>query len=423
MKQILVIDESPLLREYLRIKLSEHELDVSIAINGLDGITKIKNKTPDLIILDYHLSRQSCIEVLKEKKKDPNANPIPVIITAQKLDQKRIIELAQYNVKKVFTKPIKIDVLFSTLSELLGIKFKLDESPCIIEAHVNDNIIFIEIAQGLNREKLDLLRFKIIELMELYSIRKPKIILMLSNLKLSFADGPNIQKLMDIILQTSGTRKKYIRVLTSDDFSRKFITGQKEYADIGVVSNLQFALDGLLSELDPGMEFGEKKAEIIGDRILSAEANVEGESVQLQFDGERKPKKLDVGEIAEYAKNLHIAAVDDDFVIQELITSTFKQVGARVDTFSDGKEYLDVAGERDYDLVFLDMLMPNADGFTVLKELKYRDINAPIIVLSAVTQRETVVKAYQAGIKSYLVKPLKPMDLLKKSMEIIKPNF
>jgi DNA-binding response OmpR family regulator len=423
MKQVLVIDESPLLREYLRTKLSDNDLEVSVAVNGLDGIAKIRNLLPDLIILDYHLSRQSALDVLKEKKKNPNAASIPVIITAQKIDQKRIIELVQYNVKKVFTKPIKIDALFTTLSELLGVSFDIDQTPCIIEAHVNDDIIFIEIARGLNREKLDLLRYKIIELINLYDIRIPKLIVMLSDLTLSYGDGPNLQKLLDTVLQASRVKHHYIRVLTNDPFVRKFILGRKEYADIEVTANLQFALDGLLSELDPRMEFGERKAQIIGDRVLAAEESTEAETVQLKFDGELQRPTTDLGEIKEYVKNLKIAIVDDDFVIQELVRNTFETLGAQVRIFSDGEEYLKVAGTEELDLVLLDLMMPKVDGFTVLRELKARDIDQTVIVLSAVTQREAVVKAFQGGIKSYLVKPLKPQDILKKTIEILKPNF
>lgn len=423
MKQVLVIDESPLLREYLRTKLSDNDLEVSVAVNGLDGIAKIRNLLPDIIILDYHLSRQSALDVLKEKKKNPNAVNIPVIITAQKIDQKRIIELVQYNVKKVFSKPIRIDTLFSTLSELLGISFDIDQTPCIIEAHVNDDIIFIEIARGLNREKLDLLRYKIIELINLYEIRIPKLIVMLSDLTLSYGDGPNLQKLLDTVLQSSRVKHHYIRVLTNDPFVRKFILGRKDYADIEVTANLQFALDGLLSELDPRMEFGEKKAQIIGDRVLAAEESTEAETVQLKFDAELQKPTTDLAEIKEYVKNLKIAIVDDDFVIQELIRNTFETLGAQVRIFSDGEEYLRVAGTEELDLVFLDLMMPKVDGFTVLRELRARDIDQTVIVLSAVTQREAVVKAFQGGIKSYLVKPLKPQDILKKTIEILKPNF
>ena len=161
MKQVLIIDESPLFREYLRDKLTENGVEVTVAVNALDGISKIRNVGPDLIIMDYHLSRQGYLEVLKQKKDNPNAVRIPVIILARHIDQKRILELIPYQVKKVFTKPVKIDTLFATLQEILSIPFSTDESPGIVEVHVNDDIIFVEIARGLNRDKLDLLRFKI----------------------------------------------------------------------------------------------------------------------------------------------------------------------------------------------------------------------------------------------------------------------
>lgn len=422
MKHVLVIEESPLLREYLRLKLTENGLDASVAINGLDGSTKIRNILPDLVILDYHLTRQSCLELLEEKKRNPNTSQIPVVVTAQRLDQKRIIELVNYNVKKVFTKPIKIDALFNTLEELLGIDFDIDRTPCIVEAHVNDDIIFVEIAQGLNREKLDLLRFKIAELMDLYEIRTPKVLVMLSDLKLGFGDGPNLQKLLETIVSASKAKHRNIRILTKDEFVGQFVKGQRDFSDIEVVSNLQFAMDGLLSELDPKMEFGEKKAEIIGDRILSATGDSRSESVQLKFDAESK-KALNLAEIKESGKSLRIAAVDDDFVIQELLKASFASIGANVVTFNDGDEFLAVAGKEEFDLVFLDLLMPKVSGFEVLLELQARDISLPIIVLSAVTSRDAVVKSFQAGVKSYLVKPLKPEAIFKKAIEILKPNF
>jgi DNA-binding response OmpR family regulator len=421
MKQILIIDESPLFREYLRLKLVDNGIEVSVGINAMDGISKMRNTAPDLIIMDYHLSKQGCQEVLKQKKANPNTVNAMVIIMAQRIDQKRLIELVPYNVKKVFTKPVKIDILFATLSELLGVPFNIDESPGIVEVHANDNIIFIEIAQGLNRDKLDLLRFKIIELIELYEIRIPKVIVMLSDIKLGFADAPNMRKLLDIVVKASRAKPVNIRVLTRDDFVRQFIEGQKEYGGIEVVSNLQYAMDGLLAEIEAGTEYAEKKAEIIGDKILSADSPAEGESMHLKFDAEARGFSMETA--TESVRNLRIAVVDDDFIIQELIKNTFENSGASVKTFSNGKEFIAVVDTEEFDLAFLDLNMPVMDGFEVLKILQTRDIRYPVIVLSAVTQRETVIKAYQMGIKSYLVKPLKPEDIFKKSMEILKTNF
>ncbi len=422
MKHVLVIDESPLLREYLRAKLTENGLEASVAINGLDGIAKILNLMPDLVIMDYHLSRKTCMEVLEEKKRSPNTVNIPVIIAAQRIDQKHIIELVNYNVKKVFTKPIRIDALFKTMSDILGVEMDMDKTPSIIEVHVNDNILFVEIAQGLNREKLELLRYKIAELIALYEIKTSKVLVMLSDMTLSFADGPNIKHLLDTVINASKAKLRNIKIITRDTFLRDYVAGQKDYSDIEVVTNLQYALEGLLSELDPNMEFGEKKAEIIGNRILSSTGDNRQETVHLRFDAETK-KTTDLAEIRESGKGLRIAAVDDDFVIQELIKMTFTEVGATVTTFDDGADFLEVAGKEEFDLVFLDLLMPKVSGFEVLAELKNKDIDLPIIVLSAVTKRDAVVKSFQSGVKSYLVKPLKPDAILKKAIEILKPNF
>ncbi|MDR0688993.1 MAG: response regulator [Spirochaetaceae bacterium] len=420
MKQILIIDESPLVREYLNLKLDVRNIEVITAINALDGISKIRTQLPDLIIMDYHLKKAGCFEVLKQKKESPNTVNTPVIIMAQYIDQSRIIKLLPYDVKKVFTKPVKIDALCTTITEILGIPFDIDESPGIVEVHVNDNIIFVEIAQGLNRDKLDLLYFKIRELIALYRIRLPKIIVMVSNITLGFADGLNIQKMLKVILESSGVARQNLRILTKNAFLRKFIEEQKEYDDIEVVSNLQYAMDGLIKEFADPAEYEGKEAELIEEKVLSADARTHGETIQLRFKAEVKSNQENIQDLIG---NLKIAVVDDDFMTQELIKLTFKSVGSAVKTYSDGAEFLTDVKAEHFDLIFLDLLMPKVDGFSVLRALKTGGIYRPVIVLSTVSQRNTVIRAFQMGIKSYLIKPLKPRDIFTNAMEILKSSF
>lgn len=408
-------------REYLRSKLEENNVQTSIGINAMDGIAKMKNLTPDLIIMDAHLGRQGFMEVLRQKKTGPNTANIPVFIMAQRMAQRQILEIAAYNVKKVFTKPVKIDGLFTALSEILGVQFSIDESPGIVEVHVNDNIIFIEIAQGLNRDKMDLLGFKIMELIELYEIRLPKVIIMLSDITLSYADGPNLEKLFEIITKSSKAKQRNIRVLTRDDFTRQFIDGKLEYSEIEVVSNLQYAIDGLLTELNPKTGTSDLKAELITDKILTADKTAENEALGLKFHTDSD--RVFMENMKESLKNMRIAAIDDDFIIQELIKNTFRDTGAAIQTFSNGQDFIAAVDRETFDLAFLDLMMPGSDGFEVLKALQVRDIKFPIIVLSAITQKDTIIRAYQLGIKSFLVKPIKPKDIFKKSMEILKTNF
>lgn len=421
-KNILIVDESDLFREYLKARLSEHA-DITAAINGLDGIVKMRNLLPDLVILDYHLSRKTCTEVLAEKNRNPNTASIPVVLTAQKIDKNRLLELVPYNIKKVFMKPIKMDALYATLGEILGIRVQIDESPCVIEAHVNDNIVFIEIAKGLNREKTDLLRFKISELLELYQIRNPRILVMLSDMELSFVDGPNLESLFRVILEHTKGRGRHIKILTNSSFVREFSRGRSEFAEIEVLSSLQYAMDGLLTDYDPEVESAGRAAELISERILAAQRPVNGgESIEMRFEAEAR-KKYSLEAMKEAGKGLSIAVVDDDFVIQELVKTTFGAINAHVFAYSDGKEFIEAVHGKNFDLVFLDILMPDLDGFQVLSRLHAEDIELPIIILSAVSQREAVIRAFQAGVKSYLIKPLKPDQILKKTLEILKANF
>ncbi|MDR2759410.1 MAG: response regulator [Spirochaetaceae bacterium] len=421
MKQILVIDESSLLREYLKLKLDNPEVEVTVAINTLDGISKLRTQMPDLIIMDYHLKKNGCLDVLKQKKESPNTVNTPVIIMARYIGQNRLIELVSYDVKKVFTKPVKIDALCGAITKILGLTFDIDETPGIVEVHANDDIIFVEIAQGLNRDKLDLLYFKIRELIVLYEIRLPKIIVMLSDITLGFADAPNIEKLLEVVLKSSGAAQKNIRVLTRDAFLRKYIEGQWEYADIEVISSLQYAMNGLFeNKISDPVEYDGKEAEILEKKVLSADNAAKGEFMHLRFETEEKIKWDDIKDLI---KNSTIAAVDDDFSIQELIKNTFKSLGTTVKTYSDGASYLADAETEVFDLVFLDLLMPNIDGFDVLRSMRIGNKRPPVIVLSVITQRDTVIQAFQLGIKSYLVKPLKPDDILKKTAEILRASF
>jgi DNA-binding response OmpR family regulator len=419
MKQTLLLLESLLLRDYLRQKLEENGVEVYSAANPMDAITKMRNLAPDLIILDFMQDSDSFFEILKEKKLGQNTANTPVIVLAQKIEQKQLLELARFNVKKVFNKPIKIDAFFAALSELLGFQFKIDDKPGIIEVHVNENIIFIEIAKGLNRDKLGLLHFKITELIELYKIKVPKVIIILSDLKLEVADVPVFAKLLNTVLDTAKARQSNVRILTNDDFVFQFIETRKEYNGIIAASNLHNAMDGFLS--DAGVGKTKEKAEFIGDIIQKSKTTEDDAAMALKFDSEEK--KLSMELIRDSVQNLRIAVIDDDDVIQELIKNTFLETGAFVYSFYDGDEFLEVLDKEEFDLAFLDLNMPRVNGFEVLKAIQARDIRYPIIVLSAISQRDAMLKAIQMGIKSYLIKPLKPEDIFMKSIEILKANF
>ena len=418
MQKILIIDESALFRQYLAGKLAEQNFEIIEAHNGLEGALKQRSELPDLIIMDYYLSRKSSLEVLKEKKANPNIANVPVIIVSSKIDKSKVMQIAGYNVKKLFSKPLKIDSFLHTVSELLGVELKIDETPCIIEAHFNDEILFIEIARGLNKEKIELLRYKIAELTDLYRISRPRILIMMSNMELSGNDGEKLSFLFDNIIEHTGTKPKFIKVLTNSSFVKDFLQTRDDLADLEVTDSLEKAMDDLLG-LKPDHIAHD---EVVHKKLLSSTAprKEKEESVHLRFDSEKleteEPKEETWGDAT-------IAIVDDDVVIQELVKTVFEVTGWKIEVFKNGLEFTEKLKPDSFDLIFLDLLMPQMNGFQVLQHMKQEKIATPVIVFSALTRKETVTKAVGFGVKSYLIKPLKPEQLLLKATEAIHTNF
>jgi CheY-like chemotaxis protein len=225
--------------------------------------------------------------------------------------------------------------------------------------------------------------------------------------------------LLKVITEFSRAKPRYIKILTNSEFVKKFVESHYEFLGIEVTNNLERAMDGLLGRKAGAYIDGETN--VVHEEFLNAVApkKERDEAIQLRFEGERTAAP----DLSTIEEKLRFAVVDDDFVIQELIKTAFSDKDFQIDTFENGKVFLDKLTPDSYDLVFLDLMMPVMDGFETLKHINEKGIEIPIIVLSALSQRETVVKALNFGVKSYLIKPLKPEWIRKKAIEIIRPNF
>lgn len=419
MKKILVVDESSLFRDFLKQKLEELGFEVVAAVNGLDGSAKLRRETPDLLIMDYYLSRMSATELLTQKADDPNTKGIPVILASGKIDRSQLVQVAKLGVKKVFTKPIRIDALVKTIAETLGVVLNIDSTPCMIEAHFNDEILFVEVAQGLNSEKIELLRYKIVELMELYEAKSPKVLIIMSSIDVNVEDSIKLGSLLSTILQHANALPKQVKILTNSAYVREFVEERSDYAGIEVTDNLEHAMDGLLGK--KATAFIDQDSKTVGHEFLQASApKKEGEeTIEIRFQGDRNVE-FDLNTVG---KAVTVAIVDDDFVIRELVKAVLADTSFTIREYENGRQFVDDPDAESADLVFLDLMMPEMDGFQVMAEMKRRGRKVPIIVLSALSQRETVVKALQNGVSSYIIKPLDPAAVVNKARELLKANF
>ena len=420
MKKILVIDESPLFRKYLTQKLETYGFEMVQGANGLDGWVKMRNELPDLVIMDYYLSRKSSLELLEEKKNNRNTTDIPVVMVSSKIDKGKVMELAGFNVAKIYSKPIRMENFLEGLSSILGVDISVDTTPCVIEAHFNEDILFIEIAQGLNIEKIEQLQYKIAELLELYQVRNPKVLLMMSSLELPEEHLRKLTMLLDTVLDHAQPNGKLIKVLTTNEQVIQVVEKTKKYEHIQVHKSLDTAMDSLL-----GLKADQiAHDEVVSERLLksSAPKKEKDEAIQMRFDS-TEAQQEEGQRSSVFSSEANVAVVDDDLVIQELVKTVFSDTSWNLHTFNNGKDFVSNLNENNFDLLFLDLMMPEMNGFQVLEYLSKQGVELPVIVFSALSQKETVVKAVGFGIKTYLIKPLKPEQLLRKAAEVLSTSF
>jgi DNA-binding response OmpR family regulator len=109
-----------------------------------------------------------------------------------------------------------------------------------------------------------------------------------------------------------------------------------------------------------------------------------------------------------------ILIVDDDEMVLIALNELLRPEGYEVHTFSSGTEALKKLDQNGYDLLMLDIIMPEMDGFELCKKIRekenYRE--TPIVFLTAKSQEEDRVQGIEAGANLFLSKPISPEKLL-----------
>lgn len=108
---------------------------------------------------------------------------------------------------------------------------------------------------------------------------------------------------------------------------------------------------------------------------------------------------------------MKILIVDDEEMIREVIKEYSEDAGYQTDEAENGKIALEKINKNTYDLLILDIMMPEMDGFTVLKNIP-KEKMIPTIVLSARGEEYDKLNGFDLGIDDYLTKPFSPKELI-----------
>jgi len=109
-----------------------------------------------------------------------------------------------------------------------------------------------------------------------------------------------------------------------------------------------------------------------------------------------------------------ILVVDDEEVIRKFLRIQLAKLGYEVKEAADGEQALEKLGKDDFDLLICDILMPNKNGWEVLREVKLnpRMKDIPVIVLTAKNEDSDMFKGYDLGASYYMTKPFTKAQLL-----------
>lgn len=114
-----------------------------------------------------------------------------------------------------------------------------------------------------------------------------------------------------------------------------------------------------------------------------------------------------------------ILVVDDEFRIREIIKKYANFEGHKVTEAVDGMSAIEICNKETFDIIIMDVMMPELDGFSACKEIR-KHCNTPIIMLSARDEEYDKIHGFELGIDDYVVKPFSPKELMMRVNAVLK---
>jgi two-component system, cell cycle response regulator CtrA len=117
---------------------------------------------------------------------------------------------------------------------------------------------------------------------------------------------------------------------------------------------------------------------------------------------------------------MRVLLVEDDTTTAKSIELMLKSEGFVVDTTNLGEDGLEIGKLYDYDIVILDLMLPDMDGYEVLRRLRAARVNTPVLILSGLAEPDNKIKGLGYGADDYLTKPFDKGELVARVNAIVR---
>lgn len=117
---------------------------------------------------------------------------------------------------------------------------------------------------------------------------------------------------------------------------------------------------------------------------------------------------------------MRVLIIEDDKKIASFIERGLREDGYAVDVANDGQEGLTNAHVYDYDALIVDIMLPNKNGYEIVRDLRSKGKHVPVLLLTARDSKEDIVRGLDAGADDYLTKPFSFDELLARLRALIR---
>jgi len=164
----------------------------------------------------------------------------------------------------------------------------------------------------------------------------------------------------------------------------------------------------LIPDLQKINQAAHKMLQLVEDLFFTENADSPQPSTFTKHEG-----ALAVSQEPDSAKSVQtgkILVVDDNELNRDMLSRRLQRQGHQIELAENGRQALEMLRDKPFDLVLLDIMMPEMDGYAVLARMKGEASlrNIPIIMISAITEMDSVVKCIEMGAEDYLPKPFNP---------------
>lgn len=394
-KHILIVEDDAIIADLYQRKFVAEHFSVELAGDGSTAMESLKARRPDLVLLDLQLPQVNGIEVLKFIRATPELRTLPVIVFTNAYLGNMVQSAWKAGANKCLTKAIctprqVVDVVRHTLAELAA---KAAGEVSVSAAPVVPEPVRVAPPAPAETEREDAFQGEIRrQFMQTSPHMLVEVRQRLQAVVKSEADAAYLRWLEE---RAQLLREMY-RTLHS-------LTGKAGLAGFKQVAQLSSALEAFLRELTEAPQNANSSslrtfahAMDFLSRLLEAESTAENESTAT-------PLAL---------------IVDDEVFSRRSIISGLEKAGIAYVSLDNPVEALEMLQRQHFDLVFLDIEMPEMDGFTLCQKLRQLPDYArtPVVFVTGLNDFQMRARSSLAGGSDIIAKPFLPIELAVKSL-------